>query len=201
MLIPVDFLLQQNSGGIVGAVIGDIATSVEVEHAVQEIGQSWYKAVESIIETATLLHKYKKSKLWKPIKEELIARNIMKDSVMSMLSAIAENTLLTSQEHIPLLPPSYNTLYQLTKLGDEELERRFIEGDIHPNLKVEDTREWRKELAAGIKTDRSDVQLVNYANIKIPADAELFDDELENALKSLQERFPFLVINFVTTKS
>ena len=50
-----------------GTVVTDIATSVEVDHAVQEIGQSWYKAVESIIDTATLLHKYKKSKLWKPI--------------------------------------------------------------------------------------------------------------------------------------
>ena len=183
-----------------GAIVGDLVVSVEVEHAVKEIGESWHKAVQSIIDTAVLVHHYKKSKYWKDIKEQLIERNIMKDSVMSMLSAIAENPLLTSEEHIPLLPPSYNTLYQLTKLGDEELQRRFIDGDIHPNLKVEDTREWRKELASGIRTEISDVRFINYATVKIRSDVDFNENELLYALVSLKEKFPFLDVKFLQLK-
>ena len=77
-----------------GAIVGDLVVSVEVEHAVKEIGESWHKAVQSIIDTAVLVHHYKKTKYWKDIKEQLIVRNIMKDSVMSMMTGIAENGAL-----------------------------------------------------------------------------------------------------------
>lgn len=185
-----------------GALVGDVVSSVEVEHAVKEIGQSWNRAVESIIETAVLVHKYKKSKLWNDIKEQLISRNIMKDSVMSMLSGIGENSLLTSKENIPLLPPSYNTLYQLTRLGEEELERKLNSGEIHPELTVEEAREWTRSHTTKPRPSYGpESPLIRCATLYMPTDVEFPKEQFELQITNLQKIFPGLVVNFGDTKN
>jgi hypothetical protein len=183
-----------------GAIVGDVVSSVEVEHAVKEIGESWNKAVQSIIDTAVLVHQYKNSKHWKDIKEQLIERNIMKNSVMSMMTGIAENGLLTSPDNIPLLPPCYNTLYLLTKLDEDVLQDKFRSGDVHPGLKVEDARQWRKETSDPTAKSSSETSFT-FAKITIPNYAEFNEYDLQQALNLLKERFPFIDISFVSTKS
>jgi N6-adenosine-specific RNA methylase IME4 len=51
-----------------------------------------------------------------------------------MLMAIARDPRLTKPQNIALLPPSWPTLYELTKLSDEELGAKIADGTISPNM-------------------------------------------------------------------
>jgi hypothetical protein len=50
------------------------------------------------------------------------------------LMAIAKHPILTKSAHGPLLPPSWRTLYELTKVPTPLLRRALAEGQVHPAL-------------------------------------------------------------------
>lgn len=189
-----------------GAIVGDLVASVEVEHAVKEIGQSWHKAVESIIETSNLLYKYKQKKnIWNPLQKMLIERGIMHESVISMLVGIGGNALLVNEDNFHLLPPSYNTLYQLSKLDEGVLEEKISCGDVHTGITIEIAKKWRKEtedlLPTRFRKDDNNSQFIPFARINIQPNIDFNDKELRNELSTLKERYPFLDISFETTNS
>ncbi len=57
-----------------------------------------------------------------------------------MLMAIGHDKRLTKATHVSLLPPSWGTLYQLTKLGDDEFNAALADGTIRPDLNRSDIR-------------------------------------------------------------
>jgi hypothetical protein len=45
---------------------------------------------------------------------------------------------ITNAAHGPHLPPSWRTLYEITKLPDEVFEKKLSEGSIHPEMQRKD---------------------------------------------------------------
>ena len=93
-----------------------------------------------------------------------------------------------------------NAYYQLTKLDEDVLEEKLRSGDVHPGLTVEDARQWRKETSDPTAKSSSEPSFT-FAKITIPNDAEFNEYDLQQALHLLKERFPFIDISFVSTKS
>jgi hypothetical protein len=56
------------------------------------------------------------------------------------LIAIAEHPVLSNTTHVSLLPSSWGTLYQLTKVGDTQLIEALASGVIHPDMARKDVK-------------------------------------------------------------
>ena len=50
-----------------------------------------------------------------------------------MLMAVARDERLTNAHHGSLLPPSWKTLYELTKLSDDVFAAKLADGSVHPD--------------------------------------------------------------------
>jgi hypothetical protein len=122
--------------------------SNDVETVINQITNTWNKAAEYILEVATIINThatYSDStgrKKWKEIREALIERKIMSQTTISNLCQIAKRQIL--YDNVQLLPPAYNTLWELSKLEDKELRDKFKKGLIHPVLKLEEARQWKQ---------------------------------------------------------
>jgi hypothetical protein len=89
----------------------------------QKITDAWQKGVESIIETGRLLIKAK-GELdhgeWLPMIESDLP---FAENTTQRLIKIAEHPVLSNTAYRPLLPASWRTLYELTKLDDNTLKK------------------------------------------------------------------------------
>ena len=122
--------------------------SNDVETVISQITNTWNKAAEYILEVATIINTHATysdstgKKKWKEIREALIERKIMSQTTISNLCQIAKRQIL--YDNVQLLPPAYNTLWELSKLEDKELRDKFKKGLIHPVLKLEEARQWKQ---------------------------------------------------------
>jgi len=62
-----------------------------------------------------------------------------------MLMRIAADERLSKAQHVSLLPPSWGTLYELTKLSDKAFEERIENGAIHPEMERKDVSTTAKQ--------------------------------------------------------
>ena len=122
--------------------------SNEVESVINQITNTWNKAAEYILEVAKIINTHATyddpvgKKNWKEIREALIERKIMSQTTISNLRQIAKKQIL--YDNVQLLPPAYNTLWELSKLEEKELKDKFKKGLIHPVLKLEEARQWKQ---------------------------------------------------------
>jgi len=130
--------------------------TTNVNEIINQITFSWKKATEYIMEVAILLNKYQSDKtnqkLWFELRKELIERKIMSKTTISNLCSIGKNPIL--QKNMELLPPAYNTITELSKIPEQELNEKFKTGLISTELKLEDVRSWK------IYKDIVDVEVV-----------------------------------------
>lgn len=98
------------------------------------ISACWRASTEAILEVGRLLTAAKAAlphgAFGKMIESELPfgARTAQ------MLMAISADPRLTDPKHVSHLPPSWGTLYELTKLPEKEFEARIASGAIRPDL-------------------------------------------------------------------
>jgi hypothetical protein len=62
------------------------------------------------------------------------------------LMKITRHSILSNPAHAPLLPPSWMTLYEMTKLPDDVLLTKLKDGSIHPKMERKDARALRDEI-------------------------------------------------------
>ena len=122
----------------------NVPISSESEIVISNITSSWNKVAEYMMEVAITLHELKTNKsnkkLWVEVRDSLIDRKIMSRTIISNLCKVGENQLLV--QNVSLLPRSYNTMWELTKLTEDDLEDKFNQGLINPELKLEQVRQW-----------------------------------------------------------
>ena len=122
----------------------NVPISSESEIVISNITSSWNKVAEYMMEVAITLHELKTNKsnkkLWVEVRDSLIERKIMSRTIISNLCKVGENQLLV--QNVNLLPRSYNTMWELTKLTEDDLENKFNQGLINPELKLEQVRQW-----------------------------------------------------------
>ena len=122
----------------------NVPISSESEIVISNITSSWNKVAEYMMEVAITLHELKTNKsnkkLWVEVRDSLIDRKIMSRTIISNLCKVGENQLLV--QNVNLLPRSYKTTWELTKLTEDDLEDKFNQGLINPELKLEQVRQW-----------------------------------------------------------
>jgi hypothetical protein len=107
------------------------------EHA-KMITAAWQKGVESIVETGDRLIEAK-GELEHGSFEAMVQTKLpFGPDTARMLMAIARHPVISKPEHVRVLPPSWGTLYQLTKLPDPLLTAKIKDGTITPELERKD---------------------------------------------------------------
>lgn len=62
------------------------------------------------------------------------------DSTARKLMQAVRNPLLGNRDHGPVLPPSWRTIHELSKVPEPDLRRAFEEGRIHPEMERKDVK-------------------------------------------------------------
>jgi Protein of unknown function (DUF3102) len=111
----------------------DIEPRTAAEYA-DRITQCWRKSVEAIFEVGRLLIRAKDS-LQHGQFESMIEGSLPFGSrTARMLMSIANDSRLTDRNHGSVLPCSWRTLYELTKLSDSEFKKGIKSGVICPDM-------------------------------------------------------------------
>jgi hypothetical protein len=113
----------------------------------ERIAGEWRRGVISIIEVGQLLNSAKQT-LPHTVYNEMIADDLpFPSSTTSMLRRVA--TRFDGVLYTEKLPPSWMTLYLLTRLPPVEFDRRLADGSINPAVAQREVRAWIKECTAG----------------------------------------------------
>jgi hypothetical protein len=113
----------------------------------ERINASWRKGVECFIATGKLLLDAK-AELEADQFASLVQFELAFDaSVTRKLMRIGNNSVLCAHAH--KLPPSWSTLYELTKFNDEFLKAWFADGTINPKMQRKDVMALRNGDADG----------------------------------------------------
>lgn len=94
----------------------------------------WRMGVEAIISTGRLLLEAKDALPHGAFGTMIETQLPFKARQAQMLMAIASDSRLSNPQYVALLPPSWGTLYDLTRLSDDELSRAADEGILRPDM-------------------------------------------------------------------
>jgi hypothetical protein len=122
-----------------------ILPAVDQRVAVAEIARAWSQTIDSLLNTANLLFTYSQQANWRAIREQLQVDGVMGASVISMMLSIGRDPRLHQPSIKQLLPPSYNTLYLLTKLDDAVIDAKIKDDALTPALTVQEVRAWSNQ--------------------------------------------------------
>ena len=100
----------------------------------QRIAGAWRKSAEAILETGRLLREAKDSPPHGAFLAMIETDLPFGARTTQMLMKIADDPRLANTNHGSLLPPSWRTLYELTKLTDEQFEAKLSTGGIHSEM-------------------------------------------------------------------
>jgi hypothetical protein len=135
-----------------------MTTSITAERTqwAARISAAWQQSVTSIIETGRLLTEAKAALdhgEWLPMVETDLP---FQRNTAQRLMKIAADSRLANRAHVPLLPPSWGTLYELTKLDDDTFDQRLRDGSINPEMQRKDVAREKRILSH--KRDRQPVE-------------------------------------------
>jgi Protein of unknown function (DUF3102) len=120
----------------------EISPLVDRHEQVRRITAAWQNTVHNIIETGRLLIEAKDDIGYGGFQEMIRAELPFGPNTAQRLMQIAENPVLSNAAHVPILPASWGTLYELAKLPRHgiDLEVLIEERAIHPKLERKDVR-------------------------------------------------------------
>ena len=119
-------------------VISPDCTKLEASKWSRLICAAWQKSTTAIIETGRLLIQAKDSLEHGQWLDMVRAELPFAERTAQRLMAIASNPVIANAAHVSLLPASWGTLYELTKLPSVELEAKINDGSINPRLERRD---------------------------------------------------------------
>jgi hypothetical protein len=114
---------------------------ITIDEAINEISLSWRKTTEAIIHTAMVLKKYQLDDNWAQIQSKLDSENIIKISVQKFLLGIGSNPVLIKSENYQKLPPHYNTLYHLSTIKVDKLEKLITDETVNVSTDLSDAKD------------------------------------------------------------
>jgi hypothetical protein len=112
------------------------------------IASAWQRSVSSIFEAGRLIADAKAALPHGAFTAMIESDLPFGARTAQMLMRIGEDARLSNPKHVSLLPPSWGTLYELTKLKDDELEARFSSGAIRPDME-------RREVGHGVRATQA----------------------------------------------
>jgi hypothetical protein len=111
------------------------------------IAECWRSSVEGIIRTGRLLIEAKADLPHGEFGSMIEANLPFGERVAQMLMVIGADARLSNPKFLAVLPPSYGTLYDLTRLSDDELEEAVQLEKITPDTKRREVAEIRPRIA------------------------------------------------------
>ena len=129
----------------------------------EQINAQWRQSYASVIEAGRILLEAKAC-LPHGSFEAMVQRQLeFSPSTAQRLMIIARDHRLTNPAHVQLLPRSYGTLYELSKLTDEQFKQGVERGIINPDMERKDvelirptpSRQSIPESADGVDPDRN----------------------------------------------
>lgn len=106
----------------------------------------WRASVEAIIEVGRLLADAKKALPRGDFGTMIESSLPFTASTAQRLMAIAADPKLSNAAHVQHLPPAWGTLYELTKLTDQQFETAIADGLIRPDMERSSISQRAKEL-------------------------------------------------------
>jgi hypothetical protein len=125
-------LIGEAQRGARGALV-EIEPRTASEYA-ERIASCWRKSVEAIFEVGRLLIRAKEQLAHGEFEAMVESRLPFGASTGQRLMIIARDARLSNPAHVQLLPPSWGTLYELTKLNDRQFEQGVKSGVIRPDM-------------------------------------------------------------------
>lgn len=117
---------------------------LQIDEYAARIAACWRKSVDSILMAGKLL-KHAKDNLAHGEFLEMVERSLpFKRNTAERLMAIAKDERIANAAHAPILPTHWSTLYELTKLDNEQFEAKIADGTIRPDME-------RRDVATDIK--------------------------------------------------
>lgn len=121
--------------------MGNLSKMPRAEQWAEKIRAQIGRTVESIIETGRLLRRAKSDLPYgewgRMFSDGLVAFG---QSTADKLMAIAKHELIGDSEHVPNLPPSWGTLYELTLVPEPTLKNAIKDGVITPDMQRKDVK-------------------------------------------------------------
>jgi hypothetical protein len=115
------------------APIAPIPSRHDINELAREIAVAWQKSIAAILETGRLLRKAKES-----LKHgdwlTMVSCLPFKTNTAERLIKISSHPILSNSAHAPNLPPSWMTLYELTKISEADLIARIKDGTINAKM-------------------------------------------------------------------
>jgi N6-adenosine-specific RNA methylase IME4 len=122
---------------VVNAIAGRDSESARAQWAARIAG-AWRKSAEAVLEAGRLL-KEARDALPHGAFLDMIERDLpFGAGTAQRLMRIAADARIANAAHGPFLPPSWRTLYELTKLSDHEFGAKLASGEIHPEMEHRD---------------------------------------------------------------
>jgi len=96
------------------------------------IRSTWQKSLDAVLDVGRLLLEAKKRLAHGEFTAMIVEDLPFGDRAAERLMAVASNPVLSNPTHASLLPPSWMTLYELSRLPLDTLEKAISEGSITP---------------------------------------------------------------------
>jgi hypothetical protein len=110
----------------------------------ERINAVWGRQTESIIETGKRLIEAH-DEMERAAFEAMVQQKLsFGPPTARKLMVIARHPILTNGAHVHKWPPSWGTLYELSKLPDAQLHEKLKNGSITPRLERKEVASWRK---------------------------------------------------------
>jgi Protein of unknown function (DUF3102) len=111
-----------------------------------EIVRAWQHSVDSIITVGRLIAEAKAELRHGEFSAMIRADLPFGPRTARRLMAVAQHPVIAKGTHASVLPPSWTTLYELTRLPEETLEAKIAEGVIHAGIERKDVAALRRQL-------------------------------------------------------
>jgi len=125
----------------ISARVSPIPVRHGIDEFAREIAVAWQKPIAAILETGRLLQQAKESLKHGDWLTMVQSRLPFKSNTAERLIKIASNPILSNSAHAPNLPPSWMTLYELTKLSEADLSARITDGTVNAKMERRDVAE------------------------------------------------------------
>ena len=123
-----------------------------IEQYAKKITASWRKGWESVMETGQWLIDAKKEhghgeflRLFRGHERSVSEPVPFKEDNAEKYMAVAAHPVLSNSAHVRNLPPAFSTLYELTKLDDEQIVAGIKAGEIHAEMSRADATALRSD--------------------------------------------------------
>ena len=151
----------------------------------RDITAAWRKAVDNIIEVGRILLNAKEGpyRLKHGAFEVMVRTKLpFNESTARKLMAIARHPVLSNRSHGNVLPPSYGTLYALTKVPEQKLLACIKDGTINPKLERKDVAALRGDQP--LKSPKSAKPNLREENARLKAELQQLHDHTDDVFAS-----------------